>query len=128
MSLDSIIRKGVAIADKVTRPLQCAVTHKAWIAQDVYGAAIYAGAASRLAIVEQKQQMRRTTTGELVMTTASVMFIYPVPPNGAAGRREPIDPRDVILLPDGSTGPLVDVAGFVDTKTTHPFFSEIALG
>lgn len=82
----------------------------------------------RKAIVEKKVQMRRTESGEMVLTTATVMFIEPVPPLGATDRSEPVDPRDIIILPDGSTGPIVNVSGFVDRVSGRPFYSEIWLG
>lgn len=127
MGLDSIIRSGVKTIDRVTKSLQPTVTHRAWTGADVYGSPHYAGAVAREAIVEQKQELRKTSSGQLVLTKASVMFIYPIPPNGAAGRVEPVDPRDIITLADGTTGTIVDVSGFVDRVTKHPFFSEVWL-
>ena len=128
MALDTILRSGIATIKKVTDSLQPYVTHKAWKGQDGYGAPIYNSPVQRKAIVEKKVQMRRTESGELVLTTATVMFIEPVPPLGAADRSEPVDPRDVIILPDGSTGAIVNVSGFVDRVTGRPFYSEIWLG
>ncbi len=43
-------------------------------------------------------------------------------------RQNPIDPRDKIVLPDGTTGPIVDVSGFVDQSTNLPYFSDVSLG
>lgn len=127
MGLDDILRGGIKTIDKVTKSLQPTVTHKAWKSADVYGSPVYASAKSYQAIVDQKQELRKTSSGQLVLTKASVMFIQPIPPDGAAGRVEPIDPRDIITLSDGTTGKIVDVQGFVDKKTTHPYFSEVYL-
>jgi hypothetical protein len=43
-------------------------------------------------------------------------------------RRNPVDERDKIILPDGSTGPILKVKGFVDSETNLRFYSEIWLG
>lgn len=127
MGLSDIIRSGVKTIDTVTKSLQPTVTHRAWKSADVYGSPVFASPKSYKAVVEQKQELRKTSSGQLVMTKASVMIIQPVPPDGAPGRVEPIDPRDIITLPDGTTGKIVDVQGFVDEKTDHPYFSEIYL-
>jgi len=125
MGLDTTVRSGVKIIDTVTKSLQCKVQHKAWKGADTYGTPQYASAVLRDAIVEQQQQQRKLPDGQYVMTKAQVMFIFPVPPNGAAGRVEPVDPRDIITLPDGTTGPILNISGFMDKGTGRPFFSEI---
>ncbi len=41
----------------------------------------------------------------------------------------PIDARDVIILPDGTTGPIVHITGPPsDPKTGRPYFAEVWLG
>lgn len=44
-------------------------------------------------------------------------------------REYPIDPRDVIILPDGTTGPIVNITGPpVDPGTNYVYFHEVWLG
>lgn len=128
MSLLTVLRSGVKIADKVTKPLQATVMHAAWTGSDDYGAGSYATPVARRAIVDQQQHEHRTRSGELVATQAYIGFLEPIAPNGAAGRTEPIDPNDVIILPDGTSGPIVDISGFIDAGTGRPLFSEVWIG
>lgn len=128
MALVDTIRSAVKIAKDVTSSLQVEVTLRAWKDQDEAGANVYASSVKYPAIVDQKQQERKTSSGKIVMTRASVMILKPVTPNGAAGRVEPIDPRDILILHDGTTGPIVEASGFVDAGTERPFFHEVWIG
>jgi hypothetical protein len=128
MALDALIRSAVATANRATASLQATVTHEAWIASDSFGAPVFATAVQRQALVEYRQQLRRANDGQEVMQRARVTFVEPVSANGAADRREPIDPRDRIVLPDGTTGPILDVAGMADPSTGAPYALEVALG
>lgn len=128
MALDTLIRRGVATADRLTASLQPEVTHEAWTGQSVSGAATYAAGVNRSALIEQKQRLHRAGNGREVVTKAKITILRPVAPNGAAGRTEPIDARDRFTLPDGSTGPIVDIEGFTDAGTGLPYFAEVWLG
>lgn len=128
MGLDSVILNGVALANRVTGSLQATVQHAAWTGNQADATGSYAAAVDRQALVEFKQRLRRLPTGQEVMQQATVTFIQPVPANGAAERREPIDPRDVITLPNGYTGPILDVSGVVDPGTDAPYMLSVALG
>ena len=131
MGLADVVRSGVAIANSVTKTLQATVTHKQWIGpSDGYGTETYLDAVERTALVEFKQKMIKTGSGQLVMSRATVTFLEPIPPIGAGvdGRQEPIDSRDIITLPDGTTGPILDISGFVDSGTNAPFFGAVSIG
>lgn len=128
MSLDAIVRAGLATAKKITADLQVDVTHAAWTGVDGYALPTFASAITRKAIVERRQRIIRTTSGETVMSRATVLFLEPIKKNGASGRTEPIDPRDVITLPDGTTGPIVDVNGLMDPTTDRPYYAEVFIG
>lgn len=129
MGLADVVRGAVATANTVTRDLQASVTHFAWTSQSDTGAPVYASGVSRKAIVEMKQRLMRTAGGQEIVARAKVTFLELPAANGAANRREPIDPRDKILLPDGTTGPILDVAGLVDAESTagRSFFAEVWL-
>jgi len=51
-----------------------------------------------------------------------------IPPNGAADRGEPIDPKDVFILADGTSGPILDTEGPRDPGKARPFFIQVFLG
>jgi hypothetical protein len=123
-----ILRDGVKMIKAQTASLQPAVSLKQYTGQDVYGKPIYASAQSYNVILVQAPNIRKTTSGQVVAVSAYAAFLEPVKPNGAAGRTEPIDTRDLITLPDGTTGPIVDVKGFIDAGTGAPMFSEVWIG
>jgi hypothetical protein len=126
--LADILRNAVATIKTVTTDLQADITLERWEGQDVYGAPDYDDPENLKAIVDIREQQKRTETGQLVMLRALVILLQPLAANGAANRAEPIDPRDKITLPDGSTGPIVGSAGFIDPGTDKPYFHEIWIG
>ena len=83
---------------------------------------------SRQAVVERRQRLIRTATGEQVMSRHRILFPRPIAANGASTRQEPIDPRDVLTLPDGDTGPILEVTGVVDPSTSAPYSFEVWMG
>lgn len=130
MSYASMVRNGVKLADKMTKSFQVTVKHRAWIGQstDGYGTPKYANAVSRLAIVEYDQKPVLTLSGMEVNTYAYVCFVRPLEPNGTVGRVEPVDKRDLITFPDGTTGPIIDVKNFLDPKTNRGYLTEVWVG
>ncbi len=128
MSLLDTVRAGIATAATLTRPLQGNVTHTPWTGQDWDGAQTYGTPVLRKALVDLTHKLRKTDEGKLVMTVAVVTFLDVIPDNGASGRTEPIDVRDKIVLPDGTTGPLVRGGGFMDAVTGRPLLNEIMIG
>jgi hypothetical protein len=144
MSLNSIIRSGVAIADAITKDLQGTVMHSAWISQSAFGKPTYGRrvsglditgsfdtpdvAVGREAVIEQKQRIR-DVQGRNVLTFVHLTFVGPIPVNGmGTERKEAVDTRDVFVLPDGTTGPVVDVVGVVDSETNLMYAVEVWLG
>jgi hypothetical protein len=134
LALDSIIRKLVGVAHKLTTPLQATVVHEPWIGTEETpagkktGKPVYGTAVARLALVEYTDALSRRTTGEEVKSRAKVTFLVPIEANGADNRQEPIDPRDRITLPDGTSGPILSINGLVDPSTEEPYLYEVSLG
>lgn len=144
MSLNSIVRKAVTVANTITADLQGTVLHSAWIRQDAMGKSIYGRRLEgldiygsynatgvqipRQAVIEQKQRIREIQ-GRQTLTFAHLIFVGPIEANGmTTERKEPVDPRDIIILPDGTTGPIVDVVGVMDSETSNLYFVEVWLG
>lgn len=128
MALNDLIRMGVAVADKVTKSAQVNVIHSPWMGSDIYGGPSYGPSAVRPAIVEYAQRLRQIGNGQEIMQKASVLFVGPIPDYNISERRNPIDPRDQIFLPNGYTGPILSVEGVVDPSTNSLYTVEVILG
>jgi hypothetical protein len=120
MSLLDVVRVGVAIANQVTAPLQALVSHEAsHLSADGFSTRTYDPPVLRPAIVDWKQKHLRTMTGDLTVSRASVIFLDPT---------VIVDDHDRLILPDGTTGPILDMSGFIDAGTGHPILTEVWLG
>jgi hypothetical protein len=128
MGFDSLVRSLVGLADEMTESLQATVQHYMWISTTGTGAPIFAAPIIRKAIVEHKQSAVRTPTGETVLSRAKVTLLGPIEANTAVGREGPVDPRDKLILPDGTSGPIIAVNGLIDPTTLAPYMYEVYLG
>lgn len=128
MSLLDVLRTGVKVADQVTKPLQASVTYeRRKVRPDGYGTQDYHPAVALRAIVDWKQKQLRTPAGVLSVSRAYVMFLD-ISALNAATVGQGIGDHDRITLPDGTTGPILDMAGFVDAGTGKPLATEVWLG
>lgn len=129
MGLLDVIRNAVSIADSVTKDLQPLVLHKAWIGEKGDGTPRYHPEAhQRAAIVEKSTRVFRSTSGEMVHARHRIAFLYPIPPCGEPGRREPVDERDLLVLPSGDSGPILHVEEFIDRVTGRGILTQVWLG
>lgn len=131
MALIDIVRNGVKIVSKVTDSLKESVTLEAWVGSDGKGADSYAAPVTLEALVSRKKEIRYTDSAGRVLTIATLTFVDPVAdttPNVGETREQPIDPRDVVTLADGSTAPVVETGGFADAATGRPFALKVVLG
>lgn len=129
---ENILRDAIAsILSPEFESMKLDVRHHAWIGDDGQGADVFAPPVVRRALVDLTKRERATTTGRVVMTFATLTWLDPIPatsPNPGKDRINPIDPRDVFVLPDGGTAPIVQTGGFVDSATAQPFVNETILG
>ena len=114
----AFIAKMVAVADRLTKSLQCTVTYTPFTGSSGTGKT-YGSAVAKKAIVNMEQRQVRTLTGELTTCRASVVFF---------DTDLTISTDDKIVLPDGTTGPVLLVKGPVDPTSTHPYLTEVFLG
>ena len=135
LNLPSIISNAVKIASNATRSLQETpdgvgiVAHHAWTGNDAWGKNTYASPISRRAIWEPKHQSKfDTNTGAVVQVKGKLTFLDPIEPNGAEGRIEPIDNRDLLVLPDGTSGPIFRPEGLYNPVAGAPFVIELWIG
>lgn len=123
--LDKLVRKVVGVAHKTTKSLQEDVTHVTWTGQDGFGDPLPPVNVTRLMLVEQKLEKHHMADGRTIEISAKLASLLPILPNGAAGRIEPVDPRDEFILADGSRGKAVAVEGL---RKGTPYVSTIYLG
>jgi hypothetical protein len=132
MSLLDVLQGAVAIADNVTKDLQPIVDYHRFVSADYRGESVYDPPLGGLgvglhAIVDWKQKQVRTPTGELTVTRASITLLN-IDEVVAATGGDGIGDQDVFILPDGTTGPILDMGGFIDASTGHPIATEVFLG
>lgn len=127
MSLLTAVRSGVAIADKATKTLQSSVSYERFTGQDAFGDPSHATAVTLRAIVDWRQRQVRTSTGVLTVSRAVVTFLD-IDALLTATSNNGIDHNDIITLPDGDTGPILDTGGFIDPGTGIPLATEVYLG
>jgi hypothetical protein len=128
MSILTALRVGVAAADKITKPLQPTVTYQRYLSDDDgYGSAVYATAVPLRAIVDWRQKQVRTKEGVLSVSRA-IVTLLDVAEVAAATENQGIGDNDIFILPDGTTGPILDMAGFIDAGTGQPIATEVILG
>ncbi len=136
MALSDVVRNAIKTADGITKPFQVIVKHYAWIETDMKGEFEYDPEYVNRECLSQKKRARQRfeATSEISQVTV-LTFLGPIAEHGAAGRQEPIDPRDKIILPDGTTGPLSDIGrrselqgGLDDPTTNQPYLFQVTIG
>ena len=127
--LDQFARLAVDIGEQFSETVQSTIMHRAWVGKDLHGNPTWAAPVSLKCIIDNKQRVIVSPAGQLTTVMATLTFTIMPASNGAAGRREPIDPQDIIALPDGFSGPIVSVnSGTVDPSTGKGFILEVSLG
>lgn len=127
MSLLNVLRSGIRIADKITKPLQAVVMYS----REVPGTDGYSGVLATPvplhAIVDYKAVQVRTLGGVLSVTRATITLLN-IDEIVAATAGFGIGNNDRFTLPDGDTGPTLDITGFVDAGTGHPIATTVMIG
>jgi hypothetical protein len=126
VSLLDALRAGVGVANTVTRPLQGLVKYQREIGQDKYGPT-YAPAVYLHAIIDYKAAMVRTRAGVLTATRSTITLLD-INEVVAATNGMGFGNNDVFTLPDGDTGPTLDLSGFIDAGTGNPIATTVMMG
>lgn len=127
MGLLGILRSGVKIADGITKDLQASVSFERCMGSDGYGTITFAAAVPLRAIVDWTQKPVRTAQGIMTTTRATVTLLDVAALSAVTGGLG-VQDEDRITLPDGSTGPILDIGGFIDRVTGEPVATEVMLG
>lgn len=124
------VRGAVAVAQGVKASLATGpagelleVVHAPWVGpgRDAYGPPT-----ARQALVQRGAKIEG---GGVQVEGTRVEFLGAVEPNGATGRKEPVDPRDRLTLPgEAQPGHIVEVPGvLLDPATGLPFVNVVWL-
>lgn len=126
MSLLDVLRTGVKIADKITKPLQATVMYQRATTLTGYGTN-YAPAVPLRAIVDYKAVQVRTREGITTMSRAVITLLDAAEVYSATVGLG-IGNDDIFTLPDGDAGPILDIGGFVDAGDNHLIPTTVMLG
>jgi len=127
MSLLDTLRSGIAIANNVTKDLQATVGYERVLSSDEYGKHVYASKVNLRAIVDFTGKQVRTQEGILTVTRA-IITLLDTDAVAAATQGQGVGNDDRFTLPDGDTGPILDIAGFIDAVTGQPIPTTVMLG
>lgn len=128
-----ILRSGISLANELTLGVQCQVKFEACTGQNANGRT-YAAPVYLSAVVDFTAKERVSAVTDKVQTiAATIMVVGDVKPNGTIiannPRREPVDDRDRLTLPNGFTGPIISAPGsVVDPATNRGFIHVIEIG
>lgn len=124
-----VLVAGVLIADTLTKGVQSTCRWEPWNGADVYGTPTYAAARDLVAVVEYTNKQFTNTSGETITLVATLTVVGDLaPPLTHADRRNPIDTRDRITLPNGFSGPLVSAPdAVVNPGTSRGFIQQVQM-
>lgn len=131
MDLAKMIADGIATANRMTQSLQPTVEIRRWTGvKSGSGEAFPPDVVRVRALVEKRQQLIARPGGTEARSRNYLAILEQIPPVSppVTDRDEPIDERDIIVLPDGDTGPILAVTGLVNPTTERPFLAEVWLG
>lgn len=131
LNLSRIVSGAVKTASKLTVSLQADVTWKAWTGNDQRGKNTYSTHTIKALVEQEVKTQIDQSTGKAIETQAKITILDPLPVVSALPgftRINPIDNRDMLILPDGTTGPAYRPGGFVNPDTDKPFLMEVWMG
>lgn len=131
MAIRNILAAGVKIISKQVDDDKADVSRQAWIGDNGSGVDEFAPADTVRCIVSRKTRTVRTSTGQLASIVATLTILDPLPPttaNAGKTRVQPVDPRDIFTLPDGTTAPVVDLGGPFDPVENSTYIITVMLG
>jgi hypothetical protein len=130
MSLLTVLRSGVKIANNVTKPLQTIVQYQMatkTFTSEKGATATLAAPVPLHAIVDYKSNQVRTRDGVLTASRCTITLLdIDEVVKATKGRGVTVD--DKFILPGGETGSTLDVTGFVDAGTGHPIATQVMFG
>lgn len=119
MALDALVRRLVGTTGKITDSLKVEIKHyRAKGMSDTGSSSIIPRYTIRKGFWETKQVLVRTEKGDETKSMDILTFTEPFE----------IDREDQLVLPDGTSQPILDIGGFADKKTGRPYVMVVTLG
>lgn len=129
----SLISDLIEVANEIVGDfdLLSSITHLAYLplTQSETGGRQYAQPVTLHGVIDDRQRLITDSKGNTITAMSTITFLELIPPNGSPGRREPIDLGDILILPSGFTGPIIEVPGStIDPETGRGFITTVMLG
>ncbi len=134
----NILETGVKIVDRAIPGLKAVCTLKQFIGSDANGDVLLTdGLEGRPNPITFKSVVDYTNkvtirNAQMVSISATLTITETIPFNNTLTdppRRNPIDPRDEIILPDGTSGPIISAPGSVlNPRTGTGFIQVVEMG
>lgn len=126
-----LLEVGINIANSLTPGVQSICVLEQFIGSGPSGDFEYDDPINVNAVVDYTNKVS-IREGQIVTVSATITVLERIEPNLAVTdppRKNPIDPRDKLTLPDGSTGSIISVPGAVNNpKTGTGFIQVIEIG
>lgn len=122
-----ILETGIDILDSLIPGFKTTCILEQFTGSDANGDETYASPITIEAVVDYTNKVS-LRNAQIVSISATITILKPVPFNNTLTdppRRNPIDPRDKITLPDGTTGKILSVPGAVNNPSTGTGFIQV---
>lgn len=120
-----MVRNAVAVAERLIPSLQVIVQHEAWAGDNVYAEPEYDEPVDRACVIDYKQRMVTTASGEEKLAQAKLTFTSDIV----------ITVQDRLTIPGGGasteetvTAPILNIEGTLDPLTNRPYATVVYIG
>lgn len=125
-----ILKSGIKTASNLTKGVQVKIEIKAYVGESTSGVKLpYSSPKKYSAIVNLTRRTIPDATGKLITISGTVTILSKVEPNGSVTsppRREPIDPRDRIVI-EGKEYPINSAPGSIISPEGGGLITKIRL-
>jgi hypothetical protein len=128
MGFEKTLRAGIKTAQKLLNSMEVDIYIQPWISQTANGTVTY-GAKKKVRVLWDKTVRTVYADGREIVGQGTMQILTTMKANGAAGRQEPVDTRDLLVVVDsGAMIPILHVDGAIDPGTMMPYAPELFLG
>ncbi len=124
----NVLESGIQLLDSLIPGVKTVCTLEQFTGSDANGDETYAPPITDIEAVVDYTNKVTIRNAQIVSISATLTILKEVPFNNTVTdppRRNPIDPRDKITLPDGTTGKILSVPGAVNNPTTGTGFIQV---